>query len=140
MHGAAAFAGLVQDPRGQPVDVRRVGTSEFYVVREDDFDWHIEASRVDAAVWQYMKEQFSRLKGDVLPQALDAMGKGDPFTLAAIEAAIDNMDKVGPMQLPPEQKDMLALVGFHIVIDYHGDVLEVAMPEQGIDPDADDLY
>ncbi len=140
MSGTAAFAGLVKDPRGQAVEVRRIGGNEFYVVREDDFDWHIEASKVDAAVWQYMKEQFTRLKGDILPHALEAMGQGDPFTLAAIESAIDNMDKVDAVHLPSEQKDMLALVGFHIVIDYHGDVLEVAMPEQGLDPDDDDLF
>ncbi len=140
MCAQAAFTGLVQDARGQAVEVKRVGGNECYVVREDDFDWHIEASRVDATVWQYLQEQFSRIKGDILPQALEAMGQGDPFTLAAIESAIDNMGKVDAVQLPPEQKEMLALVGFRIVINYHGDVLEVVMPEQGIDPDADDLF
>ena len=39
--------------------------------------------------------------------------------------------------MPPQQRDLLALIGFRVVIDYHGDVLEVIMPDQGFgfDPD-----
>lgn len=135
----ASFAGLVKDAAGRAVPVKRIGTRDFYVVTEDGFDYHIEADKVDAAVWARLKASFQQLKGDLLPKALEAMGQGDPFTVAAYEAAIDKIGQPGSATMLPEHRDLLAMIGFHIVIDYHGDVQEVRMPEQAIDPDDDEF-
>lgn len=137
MMATAAFAGLVHSTQDKPVPVKRIGPNDFYVVTEDGFDWHIEADKVDAAVWKQLKEQFQQLKGGILPDVLDAMGQGDPFTVAAYEAAIDNLGNAENMFILPEHRDILALVGFRIIIDYHGDVWEIQMPAQEIDPDFD---
>lgn len=129
------FEGLVQDVHGLPVPVKRVGAQWFYVVSEDGFDWHIEGAKIDDAVWRRMKDEFQKLKGNILPQVLAQLGQDDPFTAAAYEMAIDNMGSDNAMSIPQEHKDMLALMGFRIVVDYHGAVLEVAMPTMEGDPD-----
>lgn len=134
----AAFEHLVYDPVGQSVPVKKIGGSDFYVVVEDSFDYHIAAQKVDAAVWNTLKSHFQRAKEDHLPAALEAMGVEDPFTLAAYESAIDNIGSAESLSIAQEHKDMLALMGFRIVIDYHGDVQEVVMPEQEIDLGDDD--
>ncbi len=134
----AAFEHLVYDPAGQPVPVKKIGGNDFYVVGEDGFDYHIAAGKVDSAVWNTLRSHFQKAKEDHLPAALAAMGVEDPFTLAAYEAAIDNIGTADTVAIAPEHKNMLALMGFRIVIDYHGDVQDVVMPEQTIDPEDDD--
>ncbi len=134
----AAFEHLIYDPEGESVSVKKIGGNDFYVVVEDGFDYHIAAAKVDTAVWNTLRTHFQKAKEDHLPAALAAMGVEDPFTLAAYEAAIDNIGSAEALAIAPEHKDMLALMGFRIVIDYHGDVQDVVMPDQEIDPDADD--
>ena len=58
MTARAKFGGLVQDSHGNLVNVRRVGADEVYVVCEDGFDWHLEARKVDNAIWSHMKQNF----------------------------------------------------------------------------------
>ena len=133
----AAFEHLVYDQTGSSVPVKKIGGNDFYVVVEDGFDYHIEAGKVDAAVWNTLKSHFLQVKDDQLPAALEAMGVEDPFTLAAYEAAIDNIGAADALTIAPEHKDMLALLGFRIVIDYHGDVKDVVMPEQDMSSEDD---
>ena len=130
----AAFEHLVYNPLGEAVPVKKIGGNDFYVVVEDGFDYHIAAAKVDAAVWDTLRSHFQKAKDEHLPAALAAMGVEDPFTLAAYEAAIDNIGSAETLAIAPEHKDMLALMGFRIVIDYHGDVQDVVLPEQEMDP------
>ena len=59
---------------------------------------------MDAAVWDTLKSQFLQVKDDQLPAALEAMGVEDPFTLAAYEAAIDNIGAADALTIAPEHK------------------------------------
>ena len=138
MAARAMFGGLVQDSRGDLVNVRRIGADEVYVVREDGFDWHLEAGKVDAAIWSHMKQMFVEHRDLIPPEALQALTNGDIFQQAAIESALDRVDEIERIEMPPQQRDLLALLGFRVVIDYHGDVLEVVMPDQGFDIDPDE--
>ncbi len=133
----AAFEHLIYDLAGESVPIKKIGSHDFYVVEEDGFDYHIAASKVDAAVWDTLKSHFQKAKEDHLPAALAAMGVEDPFTLAAYEAAIDNIGMADTLLIAPEHKDMLALMGFRVVIDCHGDVQDVVLPEQEIEPEDD---
>lgn len=133
----AAFDQLVFDRSGEIVPVKRIGGSDHYVVAEDGFDYHIASGKVDDAVWSYLRTEFQKVKEEQLPAALEAMGVTDPFTLAAYEAAIDKFGSGDSPAMAPQQKDLLALMGFRIVIDYHGDVLDIEMPSQPIDLDGD---
>ena len=84
-----------------------------------------------------MKQIFVEHRDQIPPEALQALTHGDIFQQAAIESALDRVDEIERIEMPPQQRDLLALLGFRVVIDYHGDVLEVVMPDQGfgIDPD-----
>ena len=101
MTARAMFGGLVQDSRGELVDVRRVGADEVYVVREDGFDWHLEAGRVDAAIWSHMKRMFVEHRDQIPPEALQALTNGDIFQQAAIESALDRVDEIERIEMPP---------------------------------------
>ena len=68
-----------------------------------------------------------------VPGILEMMGQDDIFTKAAVESSLDKMEEAVGNPLPDEAKGLLGMLGFQIVIDFHGDVVEIKMPEQGID-------
>jgi hypothetical protein len=63
---------------------------------------------------------------------MEMMGQEDLFTKAAVEASIDqmdeNMEQLFQTGLPEDTRAWLGMLGFRIVIDFHGDVLEVQSP------------
>ncbi len=131
----AMFAGLVFDEEGNPVDVAWVGRNACYVVVEDDFRRHIDAATVDRQVLRTIKEQVAAHKELAVDGVLQMMGKDDLFTKVAVESSIEKMDEVVGQPIPEEAKQLLGMLGFRIVINIHGDVLEVAMPAGEIDED-----
>jgi hypothetical protein len=66
---------------------------------------------------------------------LDMMGKDDLFTKAALESSIDNMEKAVGQAIPEDARQWLGLLGFRVVIDFHGNVLDINMPTGGIEED-----
>ena len=129
----AMFAGLVFDDQGHPVDVAWVGRDACYVVVEDDFHRHIDAATVDRQVLRTIKEQVAAHKDLAVKGVLEMMGKDDLFTKAAVESSIEKMDEAVGQPIPEEARQLLGMMGFRIVINIHGDVLEVEMPAEGID-------
>ncbi len=131
----AMFAGLVVDDQGNPVDVAWVGRDACYVVVEDDFRRHIDAATVDRQVLRFIKEQVAAHKDLAVKGVLEMMGKDDLFTKAAVESSIEKMDENVGQPIPEEARQLLGMMGFRIVINIHGDVLDVEMPAEGIDED-----
>jgi hypothetical protein len=58
------------------------------------------------------------------------LGKDDLFTKALIDASIQNMDKVIEQGLPDSARAWLGMLGFRVIIDTHGQVVQLDMPEQ----------
>jgi hypothetical protein len=60
------------------------------------------------------------------------MGQDDPFTKAAIEKQLENMDaqfdQVLSAGLPEASRAYLGMSGFRVKINIHGDVLDVVQP------------
>jgi hypothetical protein len=133
MANAAMFEGLIVDDLGRPVDVAFVGANACYVVDDDGFRRHIDAAKVDGQVLAFMKEQMDTHREIAVPGILEMMGQDDLFTKAAVESSIDKMEEAVGNPLPNEAKSLLGMLGFQIVVDFHGDVVEIKMPEQGID-------
>jgi hypothetical protein len=64
---------------------------------------------------------------------LDMMGKDDLFTKAAVESSIDHMEDAVGQPIPEDARQWLGMLGFRIVIDFHGVVVDVQLPAGAID-------
>ena len=126
----ALFAGLIQDEDGNPVEVVMVGGAPNYVVEELGFRRHIETEMVDRQVIEMLREQFMSHREIATEAMLQMLGKDDLFTKAMIDASIKNMDKVLEQGLPDGARAWLGMLGFRVIIDTHGEVVELDMPEQ----------
>jgi hypothetical protein len=127
---SALFAGLVQDEDGKPVETVMVGGVPYYVVDEDGFRRHVEAETVDRQVIEMLREQFMENREIATEAMLKMLGKEDLFTKAMIDASIKNMDQVIESGLPEGARAWLGMLGFRVIIDTHGEVCRLDMPEQ----------
>jgi hypothetical protein len=127
---SALFSGLIQDENGNPVDAVMVGDVPNYVVEDDGFRRHVESEGVDRQVIELLREQFMAHRELATEAMLQMMGKDDLFTKAMIDASIQNMDKVLAQGLPDGARAWLGMLGFRVVINTHGDVVRLDMPEQ----------
>jgi hypothetical protein len=135
MAKSAMFAGLVFDEDGNPAGTTWVGEDPCYVVMDDDFRRHIPADGVDRQVLQFLRGQVEDHRDLAVKSMLDMLGKDDIFTKAALEAAINQMEENVGQPLPEDARQWLGMLGFRIVIDFHGNVIDIAMPAGGIDED-----
>ena len=129
----AMFAGLVVDEEDKPVDVTWVGSEQCYVVVDGDFSRHVDAETVDHQVLQYLKGQVESQREVAVLGVLEMLGQDDLFTKAAVESSINRMDEVVGQPMPEDARRLLGMMGFRIVVDLHGNVVEVEMPAGGID-------
>lgn len=132
-HGPALFSGLVQDEWGKPVEVADVGGVPHYVVDDAGFLRHVEAEAVDRQVIEMLREQFMQHRELATGAMLEMLGKDDLFTKAMIDASIKNMDQILHQGLPEDARAWLGMLGFRVVIDVHGRVVNLEMPEQEMD-------
>jgi hypothetical protein len=126
----ALFAGLVQDEAGRPVDTVMVGDVPNYVVEVDGFRRHVDAEAVDRKVIELLREQFMEHREIATEAMLKMLGKDDLFTKAMIDASIKNMDQVIHHGLPEGARAWLGMLGFRVILNTHGEVVELQMPEQ----------
>lgn len=133
MARSAMFAGLVFDESGNPAQIAYVGENACYVVLDDDFKRHIDATQVDLQVLRFMREQVEEHRDLAVKTMLDMLGKDDLFTKAAIESSINNIEQNVGQALPDEAKQWMGMLGFKIVIDFHGNVVDIQMPAGGIE-------
>lgn len=126
----ALFAGLIQDEEGNPVEAVMVGDEPNYVVEDAGFRRHVESEVVDRQVIEMLREQFLAHQDIATEAMLEMLGKDDLFTKAMIDASIKNMDQVIEQGLPDGARAWLGMLGFRVVINTHGDVVRLDMPEQ----------
>jgi len=129
------FEGLVIDQRGRPADVKYVGQDACYVVDDDGFLRHIDAASVDRQVLAFLKGQVDEHRDVAVDGVLQMMGKDDLFTKVAVESSIDKMDEAVGQPIPTEARQWLGMLGFRIVIDERGQVVDIEMPAGGIEGD-----
>jgi hypothetical protein len=127
---SSLFAGLIQDQEGNPVDVVLVGNVPNYVVEDAGFRRHVESEVVDRQVIEMLREQFMAHREIATEAMLQMLGKDDLFTKAMIDASIKHMDQVIEQGLPEGARAWLGMLGFRVIIDRHGQVVELDMPEQ----------
>jgi hypothetical protein len=130
---SALFAGLVQDQDGNPVEAVMVGNVPNYVIDDAGFHRHVEASDVDLIVIEMLRDQFLAHREIATEAMLEMLGKDDLFTKAMIDASIKNMDQVLDAGLPDGARAWLGMLGFRVILNTHGEVVRLDMPEQELD-------
>lgn len=133
MARTAMFTGLVFDQAGQVAEVAWVGENACYVVYEDDFKRHIDAAMVDRQVLRFMREQVEGNRDLAVGAMLEMMGRDDLFTKVAVESTIDRMEEAVGQPIPEDARQWLGMLGFKIVIDEQGEVVDIQMPAGGVD-------
>ena len=128
MAQTAMFAGLVVDENGHAAQVKMVGQNACYVVDDDGFLRHIDAEKVDRQVMRFMRGQVEDNRAMALDAMLDMMGKDDIFTKAALENSINNLEDVVGQPIPEQARQWLGMLGFHIQIDFEGNVTNINLP------------
>lgn len=133
----ALFEGLVSDEYGNALPVVYIGEQPTYVYTEAGFKYHVDARRVDQQVLDALAEQISRNQELVSQGVLKFLGRDDLFTKAAVDNSIRNLDRNLPalfeQGIPEQTRAYLGMLGFRVVINRHGDVIDLDMPAAAID-------
>jgi len=128
----AVFEGLVLNEDNSPVDVRYVGGDACYVVNDDGFLRHISSEQVDRQVLDEMRKQVEANEDIITDQTAKMIGQQDIFSRAAIQNQLKNIDKqfntLMQTGIPTEARTYLAMLGFKVVINVHGEVVRVDQP------------
>lgn len=132
MSGKPLFIGLVFDENDLPVDYAVVGLEPCYVVDDAGFKRHIPAAQVDCQILERMKESIEGHEDIISEQAVKMLGQEDIFTRAVFLEQLKNIDKqfdeLIKTGIPEEGLAYLGMTGFKVVINHHGDVLDLKQP------------
>ena len=131
MANIAMFEGLVVDEKGAIAPVAMVGSDACYVVDEDGFKRHISAEGVDRQVLRALRDQVEGSRDMAVSAMLQMMGSDDIFTKAAVESSINNMEEAVGNPIPAEARQYLGMLGFRVVIDDQGNVVDLSMSGGG---------
>jgi hypothetical protein len=126
------FAGLVIDELGNPVEASFIGAEPCYVVNDDGFRRHIPAEQIDRAVLSQMAEMMKGSEDILSEQTAKMLGQDDPFSKAIIEQQLKNIDKqfetLMQTGIPEDMRAYLGMMGFKVIVNYHGEVVRVEQP------------
>ncbi|MCA9972890.1 MAG: hypothetical protein KC425_21885 [Anaerolineales bacterium] len=133
----ALFEGLVYDEHGQLLTVTQVGGDATYVIDDNGFRRHVSSEEVDRQVLAVFLSQLEDNKALAVEQIMNMMGKDDLLTKAAIDASLRNidMDQIIAQGVPEQARNMLGMMGFRVIINYHGEVVGLEQPAAPDDSD-----
>ncbi|MFC1465943.1 MAG: hypothetical protein ACFLMY_13965 [Candidatus Brachytrichaceae bacterium NZ_4S206] len=136
----ALFEGLVLDEAGNALPVAYVGSDPTYVLVEDGFKYHVDARRVDEQVLNLFREQVQQNEALVSEGVLRMLGKDDLFTKVAVDQQIRNLEQhfaqLFEVGIPEQARQYLGMLGFSIVINRHGEVVDLKMPSAPTDEES----
>ena len=126
------FAGLVIDELGHVAESAFIGNEPCYVVDDAGFRRHIPAEQIDRAVLAQMADMMKGSEDILSEQTAKMLGQDDPFSIAMIEQQLKNIDKQfdALMQtgIPEDMRAYLGMMGFKVIINYHGEIIRVEQP------------
>ena len=139
MTNKAVFEGLVFDENDNILNISYVGGEPCYVINDSDFMRHIPAQQVDTQVLDVMREQIIENKDVISEQTAKMIGQDDIFTHAIINNQLENIDDqmnhLKEQGMPESGRTYLGMLGFKIVVNYHGEVVRVDQPAAQVDED-----
>ena len=137
MSRTALFEGLVFDEDGRALETARVGDEAFYIVDDDGFKRHVPAEEIDRVILSQLRGQILDNKQAVAEGAMKMMGAEDLFTKAMIDSSLNNIDenfrKLMDVGLPESARQWLGMLGFKIIVNYHGEIVNTNWPSAADD-------
>jgi hypothetical protein len=128
----ALFSGLISDENDAPVETETVGSESFYVANDAGFRRYISSEIVDRQILKTFTDQMEGKEDFLSEQAATMMGQDDIFTIAILKNQLKNIDQhidtIFDTGIPEEARAYIGMMGFSIVINFHGDVLEIKSP------------
>jgi hypothetical protein len=128
----AVFAGLVFDEFDNLAEVVNVGNEPCYVVDDAGFRRHIPSEQVDLQVLKSMGDLIQGHEDLISEQTAKMLGQEDPFSIAAIQSQLENIDdqfeNLLRSGLPEDARAYMGMMGFRIIINVHGEVLKIDQP------------
>ena len=132
MAGRAVFESLVFDENDNQLPVAFVGAEACYVLDDSGFLRHVPSEQIDRQILDLIRLQIEDNKEMIAEQTVNMIGQNDLFTHALIQNQLDSIDKqmdlVIENGLPESSKAYLGILGFKVVINYHGDIVRVEQP------------
>lgn len=129
MSRQALFQGLVFDEYDHPLGIGMIGNEPAYVIDDAGFHRYVPSEQIDRVVLDEMKKLIQGNEGLLSEQAAKMIGAEDPFSKAMIETQLKNIDKQFDMLfevgIPEDMRAYLGMIGFKVIVNYHGEVLEV---------------
>jgi hypothetical protein len=126
------FAGLVLDENGKLAESASIGNEPAYVVDDDGFKRHIPAEQIDKAVLKHLADMMKGSEELLSKETAKMMGQDDPFSQAMIQNQLKNIEQhfevILKTGLPEDMRAYLGMMGFKIVINYHGEIVRVEQP------------
>ena len=133
----AVFEGLVFDENNNILEISYVGGEPCYVINDAGFMRHIPAQQVDTQVLNEMREHIIENKDVISEQTAKMIGQDDIFTHAIINNQLENIDDqmnhLMEQGMPESGRTYLGMLGFKIVVNYHGEVVRVDQPTAQVD-------
>lgn len=125
----ALFPGLVYNEVGEAARVTRVGGVAHYAIPDRGFWRHVAAWDVDSVVIAEIRERLGVVEDELVTTMLQMLGTKDLFTKAAIESSIQHLEENMRSGDPQEWVPSLQMLDFRIVVDVHGDVVDIVYPQ-----------
>jgi len=126
------FAGLVFDEDDQLAETTYIGSEPCYVVDDSGFKRHIPSADVDRQVLNLMKDGIEGHEDIISEQAAKMTGQDDIFSRAVFLEQLKNIDRQFEQLieegLPEDGRAYMGMTGFKIVINHHGDVVDLEQP------------
>ena len=126
------FAGLIFDENDQVVETAVVGQDSCYVVDDDGFKRHIPSEDVDRQILNLFKEGIEGHEDIISEQTAKMLGQDDIFSRAIFLEQLKNLDRQFDQLLlegfPEESRAYMGMTGFKVIINHHGEVVEVEQP------------
>ncbi|MBI5829457.1 MAG: hypothetical protein HZB20_07940, partial [Chloroflexi bacterium] len=101
-------------------------------VDDDGFRRHVPAMEIDRAVLGELRDQIMANRDAVTQGAMQMMGADDLFSKAMIDSSLNNIDsnfaRLMDQGLPEQARQWLGMLGFRIVVNYHGEVVRMESP------------
>ncbi len=142
MSNQPLFTGLVIDEAGIPAEAGFIGNEPCYVINDAGFRRHVPAGQIDRAVLSQMAEMMKGSEDFLSEQTAKMLGQDDPFSKAMIEQQLKHIDQQfeALMQtgMPEEMRAYLGMMGFKVIVNYHGEVIRVEQPAAAGDEGGED--
>ncbi len=132
-HRQALFIGLIYNEAGQLAEATFIGLEPNYVILDGDFRRHVPAELIDRQVLDWLQGQAEANRDLVTQNMLSMLGQDDLFTKAMIDSSIHQMHRLMEQGLPDDARMMLGMIGFKIIVNTHGELVNLDMPGQAID-------